>query len=75
MPNSGVQDEDMKIHLDSPTKYKLVKPAFINNVKINTSKSSSYNATYSSIFTAKNSVNDPLAKKGQNELYDKFKKD
>lgn len=37
MASSGVQDEDLKAaNGESPNKHQIVKPTYINNVKINT---------------------------------------
>jgi hypothetical protein len=40
----------------------IVKPKFTNNVKINTQLHSNFEGTYNSIFTAKSSEINPLAK-------------
>jgi hypothetical protein len=49
----------------------IVKPNYKGNIKINTHRSNDFKATYGAIFTAKNSVIDPLV----NQQYEKYKKE
>ena len=77
MPTYGVQEHELrKANAESPIRSNnIVKPTYINNVKLHTQQHNDFKNTYGQIFTSKSSVIDLQVKSGQNQMYDKFKKD